>query len=73
MTKEPCKEVFELKKLITETMLKNSNIYDFEVIKRDLMECSSEKDVHKVYADLYNRPEDMESYHAILDEERGFC
>ena len=73
MSKAPCKEVYDLKKLLGETMLKHSNIYDFEVIKRDLLECSSEKDVHRVFGGLYGRPEDFEAYHSILDEERGFC
>jgi hypothetical protein len=45
MSKEPCKEVYDLRKLITDTMLKHSNMYDFEAIKADLDECSSEKDI----------------------------
>ena len=73
MSKEPCKEVYDLRKEITDTMLKHSNMYDFPAIQKDLEECSSEKDIQRVFAGLYNRPEDLEAYHAILDEEAGFC
>ena len=54
-------------------MLKYSNMYDYGAIKKDLDLCSSDKAVFQVFAGLYNRPEDLESYHAILDEDYGFC
>lgn len=50
MTKEPSKDVFELKKLISEEILRNSNIYDWDLIKNDLLQVSTEKDVIKFFA-----------------------
>lgn len=44
MSKEPCKDVYELKQKISTTMLKHSNMYDFEAIKKDLDECTREKE-----------------------------